>query len=122
MRVYKRWLWNQEHKAGQHCNTKTDASSFGHGHYWRSPGPQVAKPHRAAPQQREPDIADLAFIAKLGKDSHQLSMGIVLLVDGQLGARLQLLLWMNDANIIDDGNFLLGVPQNEGPDPVQAMA
>ncbi len=48
-------------------------------------------------------------------------MGIVLLVDGQLGARLQLFLWMNDAYIIDDGNFLLGVPQNEGPDPIQAM-
>ncbi len=48
-------------------------------------------------------------------------MGIVLLVDGQLGARLQLLLWMNHTYIIDDGNFLLGVPQNEGPDPIQAM-
>lgn len=31
---------------------------------------QVAKADRAAPQQRESDIADLAFIAKLGKDSH----------------------------------------------------
>lgn len=82
---------------------------------------QVAKPHRAAAQQGESDIADLAFIPKLGKDSHQLSVGIVLFVNGQLCARLQLLLWMNDAYIIDDGNFLLGVPQNEGPDPIQAM-
>ena len=48
-------------------------------------------------------------------------MGIVLLVDCQLCARLQLLLWMNDTYFIDDGNLLLGVPQYEGPDPIQAM-
>ena len=48
-------------------------------------------------------------------------MGIVLLVDGQLCARLQLLLWVNNAYVIDDGNLLLGVPQNEGPDPIQPM-
>lgn len=69
----------------------------------------------------EYNFADLAFIAKLGQDSHQLSMGVVLLVDGQLGARLQLLLGVDDADVIDDGNLVLWVPQYEGPHPIQAM-
>ena len=53
----------------------------------------------------------LSFISKLGKHSHQLSMGVVLLVDGQLGAWLQLLLGMYHADVIDDGNLLLGIRQ-----------
>lgn len=66
--------------------------------------------------------ADLSFITKLGQDSHMLSVRVVLLVDGELAARLQLFLGMNNANVIDDGNLLLGVPHDEGPDPVKAMA
>lgn len=71
--------------------------------------------------EEEYHFADLAFIAELGQDGHQLSMGVVLLVDGQLGARLQLLLGVDDADVIDDGDLVLWVPQYEGPHPIQAM-
>ena len=66
--------------------------------------------------------ADLSFITKLGQDSNMLSVGVMLLVDGELAAGLQLFLGMDNANVIDDGNFLLGIPQDKGPHPVKAMA
>ena len=66
--------------------------------------------------------AGLSFITKLGQDSNMLSGGVVLLVDGELAAGLQLFLGMNNANVVDDGNFLLGIPQDKGPHPVKAMA
>lgn len=50
-----------------------------------------------------------------------LSMGVVLLVDGQLAAWLQLFLGVNDTDIIDDGDFFLRVPQEKGPNPIKAM-
>ena len=53
----------------------------------------------------------LSFISKLGKHSHQLSMGVVLLVDSQLAAWLQLLLGVYNTDVIDDGDLLLGVCQ-----------
>ena len=52
---------------------------------------------------------DLTLIPKLGQDSHQLSMGIVLLVDGELAAWLQLFLGVDDTNIIDDSHLLLRI-------------
>lgn len=51
-----------------------------------------------------------------------LSVRVMLLVDGELAARLQLFLGVNNTDVIDDGNLLLGVPHDEGPDPVKAMA
>lgn len=50
-----------------------------------------------------------------------LSVRVVLLVDGQFAAWLQLLLRVHHADVIDDGNLLLGVLQQEGPHPVEAM-
>ena len=38
-----------------------------------------------------------------------LSMGVMLLVDGELAAWLQLLLRVHHADVIDDSNLLLGV-------------
>lgn len=36
-------------------------------------------------------------------------MGIVLFVDGELAARLQLFLGVDDTNIVDDSHLLLGI-------------
>lgn len=50
-----------------------------------------------------------------------LSMGVMLLVDGQLAAWLQLFLGVNDTDIIDDSDFFLRVLQEKGPNPIKAM-
>lgn len=63
----------------------------------------------------------LSFISKLGQHSHQLSVGVMLLVDGELAAWLQLPLGMYHADVIDNGNLLLGICQGEGPHPVKPM-
>lgn len=48
--------------------------------------------------------------------------GGIYIVHGALALPLQGLAGMNNADFVYVGDLLLGVPQQEGPDPVQPMA